>query len=298
MNEIMAEQGAPLWVNAGMLARALLGAARGAAKGGSRPLLTGTFLEWDGEGILSITTADGYRLYHYELTAKSESPAWDITIPAKDLAKWARPFAGKSFDLTGLGKMALMPVILYPPSSPVRASYRSITLSVAGHPAVTFEEILGAYPKYRVLIPKEHDNKWVVVAGELLRCLEDAVKELGGHKNVLVVRLIPYKGEAWLVAEATTPGEMEVAARKVSVVSPPTLITALNSRYLYDTLKLYRSTDMVSISVSKAGAPALFLNSQDQAFVGVVMPMFVRAPEPSWLKKVIEGASLSEEETK
>ena len=230
-----------------------------AATEDSRPVLTGVKTEINGDDF-KFAAADGFRLAVYS-GKLAEPPSEDIEflVPARVLNEISRLLGNQQkaveFTVTSSSNQALF-----------RVEDVEIVSSL----------IAGNFPNYNQLIPQSHTTRVVLNSDDFLRATRTAA--IFARDGSGIIRLQMAGGEQ------DAPGSLTVSARAEEVgdnqgqlgatVEGEDAKIAFNSKYLTDVLDVLNGD--IAMEVSSPSSPGVLKPAGDDAYVHVVMPMFVQ----------------------
>ncbi len=248
----------PIRVERDRLRRALSKVVFAAATDDSRPVLTGVHFAMSGNEI-KLAAADGFRLSAHTLLLETAVPERNVIVPARSLSELTR-LLGEAAD-------------------EVAITFNTAGTQVQfdlGHAKLMAQLIQGAFPNYQQLIPAAHTTRTEVGVSEFAR--ETRIASIFARDGSGIVRL-----EASPGAEGA-PGRLSISARADevgnnqgeldAVVEGEPAKIAFNSRYLGDVLGAL-DAERVAIETTSPSSPGVFRPVGDDAFIHVVMPMFV-----------------------
>ena len=252
------DDAASVEVDAARLRKAISQTVFSAATDDSRPVLTGVHFAMDGNEV-RLAAADGFRLSVHTMALDHEVDERAVIVPARALGELGR----------------LLPEV----DGSVRLTFNSAGTQVQfdlGHAKLVAQLIQGTFPNYDQLIPKETTTRTEVSVSELTR--ETRIASIFARDGSGIVRLIGTPGDGG-------PGRLQINARAEEVgdnegeidaiVDGEEAKIAFNGRYLMDVLQVLDS-DRVMIETSSPSSPGVLRPLGDDAFVHVVMPMFVQ----------------------
>ncbi|MBI2934182.1 MAG: DNA polymerase III subunit beta [Chloroflexi bacterium] len=247
-------------IAAGDLSRAITHVGFSAAVEDTRPVLTGINTELEGDK-LTLAAADGFRLAVYN--CKLEQPVDTkiaVIIPARTLNELNRLLADQEEPVT---------VTINPEKSQVLFQLQNIRL--------VSQLIQGAFPNYSQLIPKEIGSTTVVDRAEFLGAVKTASIFARDGSGIVRLQISP--------GADVTPGKMVVSARADelgdnqgeidAIVSGEGAKIAFNSKFLQDVLTILPS-NQVKLETTTSSSPGVIRPIDSDAYVHVVMPMFVQ----------------------
>jgi DNA polymerase-3 subunit beta len=247
-------------VEAKVLNEAITHVAFAAATEDSRPVLTGVQVELSGDDF-TFAGADGFRLAVYKGKLQ-ESISEDVTfiVPARSLQEVGRLLAGSSEPVE----------FMVTPS-------KSQALFKLENVEIVTQLVQGTFPNYSQLIPQSFDTRAVVGLGGFLGATRTA--SIFARDGAGIVRLHVTAGEN------DDPGKLsivsvaeEVGENKGDIdaqVEGGEAKIAFNSKYLSDVLAVLEQ-DEVALETTTPSSPGVLRPVGSDAYVHVVMPMFVQ----------------------
>ena len=247
-------------VGSKVLNEAIAHVAFAAATEDSRPVLTGVQVELSGDDF-TFAGADGFRLAVYK--GKLEAPVSedaDFIVPARSLQEVGRSLDGSD-----------EPVEFMVTPTKGQALFRF------GNMELVTQLVQGTFPNYSQLIPEKFDTRAVV----------DLTGFLGATRTASILA----RDGAGIVRLQVTEGD-EGGPGKLSIVSTAEEVgenrgdidaqveggeakIAFNSKYLSEVLQVLEQ-DSVALEVSTPSSPGVLRPVGSDAYVHVVMPMFVQ----------------------
>jgi DNA polymerase-3 subunit beta len=233
----------------GELKDAVASVAYAVADDGSRQVLTGVYLHYDGSRLTMVAT-DTHRLSVRRIDREGLGSSINVTAPEKALRTL------KHFPLLDDETLTL--------------EFDDTRLSIdAGNARVVSQLLSGQFPNWERVVPAEHTRSWKLDKEELIDNLSRAmilakdnmnrVRFSGQGDRVLIHARSDEKGEAREVVQAiSSDGDIEIA---------------FNGRYVLDALNAFPG-DAIVAELTEASRPAVFRpleEGQDQFCV--VMPM-------------------------
>jgi DNA polymerase-3 subunit beta len=231
-----------------------------AATDDSRPVLTGVYVELEGEQFV-LAAADGFRLaVHRGALSEPVGDSMNVLIPARTLSEVNR-LLGDQDD---------------PVEFTVTSSQNQLLIKLTAAEMVS-QLKPGTFPNYSQLIPHEHNTRAVVGVKEFLRATRTA--SIFARDGSGIVRLQFFPGVDG------TPGRVEISSRAEEVGENKGQIDAqiegqeskiaFSSRYLQEALGALDVEEVVVESMTPS-SPGVFRPSGDESYIHVVMPMFVQ----------------------
>ena len=224
----------------------------------SRPVLTGVNLHFEGEQV-TLAAADGFRLaVHRAPLLKPVEEELTAIIPARTMTEVERLIEGD------------MPVdlVVNPQRSQVLFRMRDIE--------IVSQLIQGTFPNYNQLVPTSQDTRAVVDLAELRRVTRTASIFAKDGSGIIRLRMEP--GE-------NAPGHLTVSSRAEEIGDSEGQLEAqvegaegriaFNARYLTDVLGVLEK-EKVALEMTSPSSPGVIRPVDDDAYVHVVMPMFVQ----------------------
>jgi DNA polymerase III subunit beta len=215
----------------------------------ARPVLTGLFLQVEGNALV-LAASDGYRLAERSVPVAGAAPAIAAIVPSRAMGEVARLFRGTGGDLE---------ITLGPLGNQVFFCGAGVEL--------TSRVIDGSYPNYRRLIPETAGTSATLDAGELGRRLRALTPFAQDSAHVVRLGVTPRS----LVLRAATievgSAETELAA---DVAGPETSL-ALNARYLLDCLST--AGERIELQLHGPLGPAVVRRPGGDPYVYLVMPV-------------------------
>ena len=252
------DDAASVEVDAARLRKAVNQTVFSAATDDSRPVLTGVHFAIGGNEV-RLAAADGFRLSVHTMALDEEADERAAIVPARALGELGRLLSGVEGSVT--------------------LTFNSAGTQVQfdlGHAKLVAQLIQGTFPNYDQLIPKETGTRTEVSVSELTR--ETRIASIFARDGSGIVRLIGTPAE-------NGPGRLQINARAEEVgdnegeidaiVDGDEAKIAFNGRYLMDVLGVIDS-DRAIIETSSPSSPGVLRPVGDDAFVHVVMPMFVQ----------------------
>lgn len=248
--------GAALDIPASEFVEAVSRVAYAASSDQSRPILSGIFLNSDGQ-VAELVTADGFRLARVKLSAAPSVPV-RATMPVKAVVEFASKLAARDPGVLHL----------------VVSDSKAILRAEAGF--VVSQLIEGEYPQYQTIVGSTDKpaGTFECQVDDFLQAarIVDHIAEHAGHTIRLL--LDQGKGLGKLVAVAAEYGDSENAFGFSGKGELPKEI-GLNGRYLgealmacpSETVQVSLSTPTLPIRLSSVGMPQDWLN--------IIMPMYL-----------------------
>ena len=248
-------------VEAKVLIDAINHVAFAAASEDSRPVLTGVQVELSGDDF-TFAGADGFRLAVYK--GKLHEPASedaDFIVPARSLVEIGRT--------------------LTPTDAPVEfmvTPTKGQAMFKFGDVEFVTQLVQGTFPNYSQLIPDSFETRAVVDQAGFLGATRTA--SILARDGAGIVRLHVTGGEG------DDPGRLSIASTAEEVgenrgeidaeVEGDIAKIAFNSQYLSDVLQVLEGAQTVALEVTTPSSPGVIKPVGSDAYVHVVMPMFVQ----------------------
>ena len=241
-----------LVLDARELARVVDSVIHAAGKDESRPVLTGTLLEYK-PGQLRLVAADGFRLAIAKSTTATGN---DTNIDAIIQASTMRIVADAVRNRSGTVELELA-------LDQGRAQFKIHNLTVITH------LLLGTFPEYCQLVPDRYAAQALVDRDELRRAVDICAVLARSGSNI--IRLESHGDELRLSSRSEEVGNTEVAIP--AEMTGHTRI-AFNCRYLRDIANAPGS-DFIAIETTNPSSPGVF-RDEDGRKMELVMPMYVQ----------------------
>ena len=224
----------------------------------SRPVLTGVNVHFQGERV-TLAAADGFRLavHHAPLLEPVEEELTAI-VPSRTMQEVERLIEG---DMP-------IDVVITPQRSQILFRLRDIE--------IVSQLIQGTFPNYEQLVPSAHDTRAVVDLAELRRVTRTAAIFAKDGSGIIRLRMEP---------SDSAPGHLTVSSRAEEIGDSEGQLEAqveggegriaFNARYLTDVLGVL-DKEKVALEMTSPSSPGVVRQVDDEAYVHVVMPMFVQ----------------------
>lgn len=233
----------------GELTEAIDSVAFAVAEDGSRPILTGVYLNYDGQKLTLVAT-DTHRLAVRNLDKDGLGSDVTAIVPHKALRLLRHlPFASEDA---------------------VTVRFDNTRLVVdTGDAQIVSQLLEGAYPNWERVVPQDPTRSWIVERGELLENVRRAL--LLAKDSAYRVRFKSNGEEILISARSDDKGEAKEAVG--AVVKNGDLEIAFNGRYVVDALNAMK-VDGVQVDMTESARPAVFrpVEGGEKAFC-VIMPM-------------------------
>ena len=224
---------------------------RAASRDETRPLLTGVSMTL-ADGSLRIVATDSYRLAVKEISLEGQSPAFQVTVPARALTEAARLAQQEGAELVRVATT----------DNQIIFSINNIMLAS--------RLIDGHFPDYRQLLPETVEHELRFATDELL----DVVRRVSlvAQKNT-PLRLALNEGE--LTVSAKTPDIGEGSETIPSEFSGEPMEIGFNPTFLRDGLESVGSPRLVLklVSALRPGVIEAEGGEDGGGFVYLVMPV-------------------------
>jgi DNA polymerase-3 subunit beta len=243
-----------------VLNEAITHVAFAAATEDSRPVLTGVQVELSGDDF-TFAGADGFRLAVYK--GKLEAPVSEdanFIVPARSLQEVSRSLDGSDDPVEFM-------------VTPTKGQ----ALFKFGNVELVTQLVQGTFPNYSQLIPDSFDTRAVVDLAAFLGATRTA--SILARDGAGIVRLQVTEGDEG------EPGKLSIVSTAEEVgenrgdidaqVEGGEAKIAFNSRYLADVLAVL-DQDSVALEVTTPSSPGVVRPVGSDAYVHVVMPMFVQ----------------------
>ena len=253
------DDSATIEVDAARFRRALSQVVFAAATDDSRPVLTGIHFSI-ADGVMRLAAADGFRLAVHTLELPSSTDNRDVIVPARALGELTRMLGEADGSIT----------ITF------NATGTQVQFDL-GHANLIAQLIQGTFPDTQRLIPDGGTTRTEVIVSEFNR--ETRIAQIFARDGSGIVRLIASPGEGG------APGRLTISARAEelgtnegeidAIVDGEEVKVAFNGRYLREVLEVL-DTDRVVLETQDQPSPGILRPIGDDAYVHVIMPMFVQ----------------------
>lgn len=231
-----------------------------AALDDSRPVLTGSYVQFTGDK-LTLVAADGFRLAVHNLSlAAPVDQEVGVIIPARSLRELDRLLRDQEEPVA---------LTINPQRSQIIFRLKNVE--------IVSQLIQGTFPNYSQLIPKSYTTRAVVNVAEFLRATRSA--SVFARDGSGIVRLMITPGEG------LSPGKIMVTARAEEIgdnlgeieamIEGKEAKIAFNSKYLADVFGVL-SDEQVALETTNPSSPGVFRPIGEGDWVQVIMPMFVQ----------------------
>lgn len=213
-----------------------------------KPEIASIFIYTDQDSLIFVAT-DSFRLAEKKIKQKNIPEISKILIPYKNTADLLRVL-----DLF---------------SDNVRISFTKNQLSISGGGIYfTTRLIDGAFPDYRIIIPKEEKTKVVVMKQELLTTLRLSTVFVDKFFQVLF-SIKPEEKKLYIDSKNNDVGSSRSAID--AIIQGNHIEVSCNLRYFLDVFQSL-SGDSIHISFTEPGRPILIKSVNDISFTYLLMP--------------------------
>ncbi len=213
-----------------------------------KPEIASIFIYSDDDGLVFVAT-DSFRLAEKKIKQKQLPEISKILIPYKNITDCLR--------------------VLELFSDTVRVSFTKNQLSFSGGGVYfTTRLIDGAFPDYRIIIPKEEKTKVVVMKQELLTTLRLSTVFADKFFQVLF-SIIPEDKKVYIDSKNNDVGSSKSAID--AVIQGEAIDVSCNLRYFLDVFQSLVG-DSVHISFTEPNRPILIKGVSDTSFIYLLMP--------------------------
>ncbi|MBI2414747.1 DNA polymerase III subunit beta [candidate division WWE3 bacterium] len=235
-------------------AHAVMSVAFSAASDETRPVLTGVLVHLEG-GVLTLATADGYRLSETSIKLKkTRTSEFNVIIPAKTLVEVARIF-GSSGD-----KLKI-----------VMNKDDNLALFEAEGTTVSTRIIDGNFPDYKKLIPAEAIHKAEFYSQDLLEAVKlTNVFAKGSETHSPITIHINPEGYIKLTSASSESGENHTQID--ASVEGEVLDVVFNSKFLLDFLNNIKAERVVFSSNGQL-TPGVVKGAETEGYIHLIMPI-------------------------
>lgn len=213
-----------------------------------KPEIASIFIYTDQDSLVFVAT-DSFRLAEKRIKQKNLPEISKILIPYKNIADLLRVL-----DLF---------------SDNVRISFNKNQLSLSGGGIYfTTRLIDGAFPDYRVIIPKEEKTKVVLMKQELLTTLRLSTVFVDKFFQV-ILSILPEEKKICIDSKNNDVGSSKSSID--AVIQGNTIEVSCNLRYFLDVFQSLTG-DSLHISFTDPGRPILIKSVNDTSFIYLLMP--------------------------
>jgi len=229
-----------------------------AAKDESRPILTGIYVEIEGN-VLTFAAADGYRLAvrNAEIDTSFDEKV-SLVIPSRTLAEVARVLSDDDDR-----------VLVQLPGE------RDLVIFQTQHTEVSSQLLEGRFPDFTRIIPESYSTMLIIETSDLLRAAKRAEIFARDNANSASINIRPPEGpgdagEMLMVGKSAERGDNEGLLQ--ATIEGEGLQISFNIKYLIDVLNVV-DEDRVTIESNGAGNPGVLRPEGREDFIHVIMPM-------------------------
>ena len=262
------EDGLSAKIDPGVFKTAVSQVVFAAATEESRPVLTGVKLDMEGDKF-TMAAADGFRLavHKGQLVDPVGEPA-SIILPARTLSELNRLVADQDTPL----EMTVTPA-------------KGQALFKLKNAELVSQLIQGTFPSYSQLIPESYQTRTVLGLQEFLRAARSAAIFARDGSGIIRLQMIPDPDGAASSGSESRPGKLMISAKAeemgenqdevVTVIEGDESKVAFNSKYLLEVLSVLDLGE-IALETSTPSSPGVFRPIGSDAYIHVVMPMFVQ----------------------
>jgi len=248
------DDGVPTSIATETLRQAISQVVFAAAADESRPVLTGVDVQLEGS-LMTIAAADGFRLAVYKLpTTKAVGQKMEVIIPARSLNELNRLIS----DDEEAVEVTVNPA-------------KSLAIFKLKKTELVSQLVQGTFPRYNQLIPQSSGCKATVTVAEFLRACKMA--SIFARDGSGIVRLVITPGKIAVSSRSEELGE-DLGELDATVEGTEGKI-AFNGKYLTDVLSVLKE-QQVTLEITGPSSPGVIKPIGSDAYVHVVMPMFVQ----------------------
>ncbi|MEK7228149.1 MAG: DNA polymerase III subunit beta [Patescibacteria group bacterium] len=213
-----------------------------------KPEISSIFIYTDQDHIVFVST-DSFRLAEKRIKVKNIPEIPKILIPYKNISDILR--------------------VLDIFSSDIRVSFNKNQLSISGGGVYFTSRLIdGAFPDYRLIIPKEEKTKVVLMKNELLSTLK--LSTIFADK-FFQVNFYVNTDKKVVVIESKNNDVGSSTSSIDAVISGGAIEVSFNLRYFLDVFQAVIS-DSVSISFTETNKPIIIKGINDPSFIYLLMP--------------------------
>ncbi len=219
----------------------------------TRPQLTGVLIILK-EGKVTFVSTDGFRLSQKSIKGKIESETERLIVPKSAMVELLR-LTDKTENIN-LSFNKKEKQVMFGLSNTVLSS----------------RIIEGNFPEFEKIIPRDTKFRIEVDKDEMLRAVKLA--SVFAKDSANVVKFYLREDEIEVFAESSQMGmqKSKVAIKSSGEKPPPEFLVAFNYRFLEDFLNIVKG-DSVRIEILDPHAPVLFLDTKDEDFLHIIMPI-------------------------
>ncbi len=252
------EEGVSVRVDPELLRQGIEQVIFAAATEESRPVLTGAFLEVEGD-TMNLVAADGFRLAVRTLPLSSPAPeSFGVIVPARSLNELQRLLRDEEEDVE---------IVVNP-----QRSQASFKLKEA---EMVTQLIQGTYPNYKQLIPQTWNTKVIVNLKEFYQAIRSAsiFAKDGG-----IIRLYITPGTEFGPGKITVSAHAEEIGDNTgeveAIVEGEESKIAFNYQYLLDVLSVLKEPQII-LRIITPSSPGVIAPLGKEDYIHIIMPMFV-----------------------
>ncbi len=213
-----------------------------------KPEIASIFIYTEQENFVFVAT-DSFRLAEKKIKSKNTPDISKILIPYKSISDVLRVL-----DLF---------------EGDIRISFNRNQLSISGNGVYfTTRLIDGAFPEYKIIIPKEEKTKVVVMKSELLSTLR--LSTIFADKFFQVAFAVK-KEEKKITVDSKNTDVGSSLSSIDAVIEGESIEVSFNLKYFLDVFQAIQN-DSVSISFTEPNRPIIIKGVQDTSFMYLLMP--------------------------
>ncbi len=213
-----------------------------------KPEIASIFIYTEQEHFVFVAT-DSFRLAEKKIKSKNIPDISKILIPYKSIADVLRVL-----DLF---------------TGDIRISFNRNQLSLSGNGVYfTTRLIDGAFPEYKIIIPKEEKTKVIVMKQELLSTLR--LSTIFADKFFQVIFSVKPQEKKVVVDSKNTDIGSSLSSIDAVIEGEP-IEVSFNLKYFLDVFQAIQN-DSVSISFTEPNKPIIIKGIQDPSFIYLLMP--------------------------
>lgn len=213
-----------------------------------KPEIASIFIYTEQDSFVFVAT-DSFRLAEKKIKSKNTPNISKILIPYKSISDVLRVL-----DLF---------------NDNIRISFNRNQLSISGNSIYfTTRLIDGAFPEYKIIIPKEEKTKIIVIKQELLSTLR--LSTIFADK-FLQVNFCVKKEENQVIVDSKNSDIGSSLSHIDAVIDGNSIEVSFNLKYFLDVFQVIQN-DSVSISFTDPNKPIIIKGVQDTSFIYLLMP--------------------------
>lgn len=213
-----------------------------------KPEIASVFIYSDA-GTMHFVATDSFRLAEKKVRAKAVPDISKILIPFKNVADLLR--------------------VLDALSGETRIAFNRNQLSISGGGVYFTSRLIdGAFPDYRLILPKEEETRVVMMKQELLSTLRLSTVFSDKFFQVLFIAS-PSEKQISIQSKNTDVGSIEASID--AVIEGAGIEVTFNLKYFLDVFQAIQG-DSVSLSFTKPNKPILVRSVQDTSFLYLLVP--------------------------